>query len=94
MGDDLIMTQYIKKSDYEAVQLDDQWIILNTDQFTVTKLNDLGGYCWSLLDSPQTVERMTQLIEEKYLLDNNSLSSSIQEFLQELIEYGLVQHAV
>ncbi|OAS85162.1 MULTISPECIES: PqqD family protein [Metabacillus] len=88
------MKQYIKKSDYETVHLDDEWIIMNTDNFTVTKLNAIGGFCWTLLEQPQSSGSLSQSIKQKYDLQNESLLTDIEEFLGELIEYGLVHHAV
>ncbi|KKI92979.1 hypothetical protein WQ54_05565 [Bacillus sp. SA1-12] len=88
------MKQYIKISDYETVQLDDDWIIMNTDNFTVTKLNNLGGLCWTLLDQPQTLQSLCQSLKNVYDIQNESLPKDIEAFLSELIEYGLVQHAV
>ena len=88
------MQQYIKKDDYETVQLDNEWIIMNTDQFTVTKLNAIGGYCWALLESPQTANALAQNVKIKFELDNKNLPTHIEEFLQELMKCELVKHAV
>ncbi|HWJ79398.1 MAG TPA: PqqD family protein [Niallia sp.] len=88
------MQQYIKKDNYETVQLDHEWIIMNTDHFTVTKLNDIGGFCWSLLENPQSTEALTQSVKVQFHLDNLNLSIHIEDFLRELMEYGLIQHAV
>ncbi|MBO1512385.1 PqqD family protein [Metabacillus bambusae] len=88
------MKQYIKKSDYETVNLDDEWIIMNTDNFTVTKLNAIGGFCWTLLEHPQSISSLSQSIKQNYDLQNESLLTDVEEFLGELIEYGLVQNAV
>ncbi|MCM3650399.1 PqqD family protein [Metabacillus litoralis] len=88
------MKQYIKRSDFETVHLDDEWIIMNTENFTVTKLNDLGGYCWTLLEHPQSINSLCQLIRDHYELQNETLQADIEAFLEELMEYELVQHAV
>ncbi|WP_368657345.1 PqqD family protein [Metabacillus halosaccharovorans] len=88
------MQHYIKKDDYETVQLDNEWIIMNTDQFTVTKLNEIGGFCWSLLEKPQTINALTQSVMVQFNIDQVNLSNHINDFLQELMEYGLIQHAV
>jgi hypothetical protein len=88
------MKQYIKKGEYETVHLDDEWIIMNTDNFTVTKLNAIGGFCWTLLEHPQSISSLSQSILQKYDLQNESLQTDIEEFIGELIEYGLVHHAV
>jgi hypothetical protein len=43
------MTSFIRKEEYEVIELDGEWIILNSSDFMVTSLNEVGGYCWSLL---------------------------------------------
>jgi len=37
------MKQFIRNQDMEAVQLDSEWVILNTEAYKVTKINELGG---------------------------------------------------
>ncbi len=88
------MKHYIKIDEYETIQLDNEWIIMNTDQFTVTKLNAIGGYCWSLLESPHTPNELAQNVKIKFELDNIDLPNHIEDFLQELMKCDLVKHAV
>jgi formylmethanofuran dehydrogenase subunit A len=84
--------QYIKKSDYETAQLDDEWIVLNTDQYTITKLNETGGYCWSLLSKGQTVDSLYEAILDKFAPESwKTVKEDIQSFLLELHEYGLIE---
>jgi formylmethanofuran dehydrogenase subunit A len=86
------VVQYIKKSEYETAQFDDEWIVLNTDQYTITKLNDTGGYCWSLLSEGQTVESLYEAILHKFGSDSaESIKEDIQCFLLELHGYGLIE---
>lgn len=87
------MLQYIQKDEYESVVLDDEWIILNTDNFTVTKLNEVGGLCWSLLHTPQTLQSISQVVKEQYNLDCKPIESDIESFLAEMVHCGLVKHA-
>ncbi|WP_282173057.1 PqqD family protein [Cytobacillus firmus] len=87
------MARYVQKSSYEATHLDNEWIILNTDDYTVTKLNDIGGLCWSLLEAEQTLESLTQAVGREYL-ETEVSESEIEEFLSQLMECGLVKYAV
>ncbi|TXC92344.1 PqqD family protein [Metabacillus litoralis] len=88
------MNQYVKESEYETIQLEEEWIVMNTDNFTVTKLNGIGGYCWSLLENPQSIQTLTQSVQRHYQLNTDALAKDIEEFIVELINYGLVRHAV
>ena len=88
------MTQYIQAGNYEATELDGEWIILNTDQLTITKLNDIGGHCWSLLNEVQTVDTLTQALLEKFLSSVNKelIMKDMEEFLANLIQCELIKY--
>ncbi len=49
------METYIRKVELEAVEMDDSWIILHPTDYTVTKMNGLGGVCWNLLSERQSI---------------------------------------
>lgn len=88
------MTKYIQKAEYETTQLDDEWIILDADAFTVTKLNNTGGFCWKLLRQSQTVESIMISLEREHSLVEKVERKDIELFLNKLIQCGLVVHAV
>ncbi|MEY2192737.1 PqqD family protein [Neobacillus sp. BF23-41] len=89
-----MMTHYIQKGNYEATELDGEWIVLNTDQYSITKLNDEGGYCWSLLNKVQTVDSLTQSLLEKFSTTENvrQVKKDMEEFLANLVQCGLIEH--
>lgn len=86
---------FVQKKNYEASQFDDEWIILNTDQFTVTKVNEVGGYCWMLLESDQTIGTIAEAVKERFEINEEqvTLEIDILNFLTELYQYGLVDYA-
>ncbi|MCY9660235.1 PqqD family protein [Paenibacillus chondroitinus] len=88
------MTKYLRMNDYEFIQLDMECIILNTDEFTLTKLNEVGGYCWSLLGVAQTVSSISEAVREEYASVSESVEEDVEAFLTEMIGRGLVQYAV
>ncbi|MEH7546754.1 PqqD family protein [Neobacillus vireti] len=90
-----MMTQYIQKGNYETTELDDEFIILNTDEFTITKLNNVGGFCWSNLKEAQTVETLTKNLIEKFSIQENlaQVKKDTEEFLENLLQCGLIQYA-
>jgi hypothetical protein len=88
------MTQYLRMNDYESIQLDLEWIILNTDEYTLTKLNSVGGFCWSLLGISQTVSSISEAVRREYELVDETIEEDIEAFLNDMIGRGLVQHEV
>jgi hypothetical protein len=88
------MTAYVRKSEYEAVQLDLECMILNTEDCTIIKLNEVGGFCWSLLGEVQSIDSMVQAVRMEYEFVGEAVEKDIEAFLTELMERGLVEHAV
>ncbi|MDQ0198766.1 PqqD family protein [Neobacillus ginsengisoli] len=88
------MMKYIQKGKYEATELDGEWIILNTEDYTVTKLNEVGGICWSLLGEVQTSETLTHSLMEKFSPAENEeqIKKDLEEFLSSLHQCGLIEN--
>lgn len=88
------MSTFIQKDHFEVTQMDDEWILLNAEAFTVTRLNELGGYCWNLLKKEQSVESLMRAIEKEFPTIKNFCAEDMEGFLNELQKYGLITHAV
>ncbi|MCU7740165.1 PqqD family protein [Priestia megaterium] len=87
------MKQFVRNQDMEAIQLDSEWVILNTKAYTVTKINELGGYCWSLLESPCTIPSLIKALQTDYQIEDELSFGDMERFLSELIGYGLIAYA-
>ncbi|MDF2939093.1 MAG: hypothetical protein K0Q90_4466 [Paenibacillaceae bacterium] len=87
------MATFIRATDSEAVELEQEWIILHPDQFTVTKINEVGGICWGLLKEPQTVSSMAGHIVERYEIDSREAEADIEAFLLHMQQIGMIRHA-
>jgi hypothetical protein len=85
------MTTYIRKEEFDTVELDDEWIILNMEAYTVTTLNEVGGFCWKLLREKQTTTTIVQAIEQEYATEE-SIQKDIEVFLSTLVQCGLLKY--
>ncbi|WP_423409252.1 PqqD family protein [Heyndrickxia sp. MSNUG] len=86
------MVHFKQKNSFEATHIEDEWIILDTNQFTVTRLNELGGFCWLKLSEAQTAESLREAIDQEY--GSTCEKTSIDKFLSDLMTYGLIDHAI
>lgn len=84
--------QYIRKEHVEVTCLDDELILLNTGDYTVTKLNDIGGFCWACLQTTHTVESLLQAVDAEFDLEGqyDSAKKEIEAFLSELVRCDLI----
>ncbi|WP_035206555.1 PqqD family protein [Metabacillus indicus] len=81
---------YKQAPDCETVEVDGEWIILHTENFTVTKLNESGGLCWSLLKEKTSAGALLKSIRP---FSAHYTETDIQLFLDELTSCGLIEHA-
>lgn len=88
------MEQYIRSADLEAVRVDQEWMILHPELLTVTKLNEVGGLCWSLLKDKKSLQELVSEIHNHYDGNNEVIERDVQSFLNEMAEAGLIQNAV
>ncbi|CAM3289497.1 PqqD family protein [Sporolactobacillus spathodeae] len=94
-------TFYIKKKNYETIRFDDEEnvTIINLDDSMVTNLNRAGGNCWRLLDQKQDVDTLAMALladqnsSERDSIDIDQLKRDIQDFLDQMVDCGLVDYA-
>ncbi|WP_417898988.1 PqqD family protein [Bacillus haimaensis] len=84
--------KYIQNSGCEASELDDEWIILNTENFTVTKINQVGGLCWSILSEAQTVESIVESVERHFHGSGLVQKEEIEDFIMQLENCGVIRN--
>lgn len=85
------MNKYIQTENCEATELDGMWLILDANNYTVTKLNCVGGFCWNALQQPHSLESLVAILKDNYL--NFEDAQGIKDFIAELVRYGLIKNA-
>ncbi|MBC8080494.1 MAG: PqqD family protein [Gorillibacterium sp.] len=85
------MNHYIRKSSCETIVLDDETMILNPESLTITKISQVGGFCWSQLSAAQSVHTLSAAVQEHYGDTELSVEQDITEFLFDLLECGLIE---
>ncbi|PFG15026.1 PqqD family protein [Bacillus sp. es.036] len=84
------METYIRQADLEAIEMEGSWVILNPNDYTVTKLNALGSVCWELLTKEQSVQSLTEQIQKDFEVSSEIVQNDITQFLGELMDAGLI----
>ncbi|WP_053074082.1 PqqD family protein [Priestia aryabhattai] len=85
------MTSYIQKGGYEVMEIDSEWVILNSHAYTVTTLNEVGGYCWKVIENKKTLAEIIKAVAAYYNTEAEMVEGDIQHFLNKLIDCGLVE---
>jgi hypothetical protein len=85
--------KYIRKSNCEMIELDEEYMIMNVEQYTVTELNKVGGFCWNMFAEVSSVEEIIAAVRNKFEMTDSSLEADIQLFVTNLMECGLIECA-
>jgi hypothetical protein len=94
VGADLMISAYIQVGTYETSKIDDEFIVFNKEKETVTRLNTIGSYCWSLLAEIQSIDSLMKEIEKHFEveLSSENIRAEIEDFIFDLYRFGLIRH--
>ncbi|MDQ1910418.1 PqqD family protein [Paenibacillus sp. GD4] len=84
---------YKRNTQAETLEVDGEWVILHTAKYTVTRLNEVGGLCWELLQQHRTVQELTEEVMKSYDITAQEAERDIEGFIEELRRMDLVEHA-
>ncbi|MGF9965383.1 PqqD family protein [Bacillus rhizoplanae] len=74
------------------VEIDNEWIVMDTENFTITKVNAIGAYILEEVRGQKEIEDIIRNIAANYDVDLNMARSDVLVFLEELKELGLIQN--
>lgn len=78
------------KKNIEIVEIDNEWIVMDMDKFTVTRVNSIGAYILKELKENKSLQEIVKEIEHSYEIDADLAMSDALSFLKELHGAGLV----
>jgi hypothetical protein len=76
----------------DAVELAGEWVLLDSQRYVVTKLNEVGGWIWSRLKEGATLEMLVADMTDEYEIESAQARVDIESFVNHLIGCGLVEH--
>lgn len=66
--------------------VDEQAVIVLSDEGEVTVLNEVGTRVWDLVDGKRTVGQIIDLIASEYAIDQETARRDVEEFLKQLVD--------
>lgn len=79
-----------RQENIESAELDGEWLLLNIDTHGITKVNELGGYIWSILPEYPTVAQLAEKIHAEYGVEIEVVEADVEAFVRMLLEAGLL----
>ncbi|MGM9987194.1 MAG: PqqD family protein [Bacillaceae bacterium] len=83
--------KYVQSNKHEIYQLDDDYIIFNTNNYYVFKVNEVGKHCLQLLEQPQSIESLIDQLEKSGDKVTPSDKQQVEEFVRILVEDDLLK---
>lgn len=77
----------------EIMEMDHEWIVMDTEGFTITKINSMGASILNNIKEHKNIEEIVEWIHLKYDVDLEVAQNDTYAFLGELIKIGLITHA-
>ncbi len=81
---------YLKKNSLIIKQLEDELIIVDTENSQIHSLNETAAMIWKMLDHKLSVDNMAQSMLEKFNISVETAKSDVEKILKGFYEKGLL----
>ncbi|WP_134702534.1 PqqD family protein [Ammoniphilus sp. YIM 78166] len=79
-------------SNLEIIEMDDDWIIMDTEHYTITKVNEVGAFILTRIKERKSLDEIEHLITSHYDADPLTVKSDVLSFIEQLENIGLLIH--
>ena len=76
----------------ELMEVDGEFLILDANLLTMTKINGIGAKLWTLLQQNIELNQIFTMIQEEYEIIAAELERDISVYLEELHRMGLIEY--
>jgi hypothetical protein len=87
-----MMNIYECLNNIDITELDGEWIVMDTEKFTVTKVNEVGARILEGLIQKRNLESIVQAIVEEFGVDQQIVCADANVFLTELKGLGIISN--
>ena len=84
-------TMSVKAKDVMIVDLADEAVILNTDNWIYYGLNGMAYRIWNMIQEPKGIDELKSMILHDYDVDSEVCEQDLFAFLREMESQGLVE---
>lgn len=81
----------VAASDTVSTDVDGEQVLLNLETGMYHGMNTVGTDIFEMIEEPRSVADLTAEISEKYEIDEETARTDVREFLDSLLEAGLVE---
>lgn len=74
----------------EAIEMEGQWVLLHAEHNTITKLNETGGFVWSLLQQGEDLMQVIDAVTNRFDVNRMQAQIDVEAFLSELKQVDVI----
>ena len=83
-------TKYSQSPGNIVSDMDGEKVMLSVSNGKYYNLGELGGEIWELMKEPITIQELVTKLQSQYNVDQTDCQSHVTDFLNQLLEQGLV----
>ena len=85
------MGRYPKRAEHMAYRIiDNEAVIVSPMESEVTILNEVGAFIWKIIDGSQDTAQIAKELCREYGVSEEEAKRDIEEFIEDLMNKGLV----
>ncbi|WLR49154.1 PqqD family protein [Halobacillus litoralis] len=81
-----------RKKQHEIVEMDKEWMVLDLEAYTITTLNEVGSFCWSILHEDKSLEDIVNIVADEYQMEPRDVEHDVTLFIYKMEDVGLIEH--
>jgi hypothetical protein len=82
---------YVRNGDQVTAKVDDEVVMMSMQQGEYYGLDSIGSRIWELFAKPNSVENIIGTLMQEYDVDRKTCEKDVQEFIQKLVDKGLLK---
>ena len=86
-----ITNVYMRNGDQVTAKVDDEVVMMSMQQGEYYGLDSIGSRIWELFAKPNSVENIIGTLMQEYDVDRKTCEKDVQEFIQKLVDKGLLK---
>ena len=83
----------MRNGDQVTAKVDDEVVMMSMQQGEYYGLDSIGSRIWELFAKPNSVENIIETLMQEYDVDRKTCEKDVQEFIQKLVDKGLLKIA-
>lgn len=83
--------KYVHKKSITKEKIDEKAVLFDSEEFLFYELNETMAFIWEELESPKTIEELSNKLASKFNIDKDEAKKDIKDSVEELVKLKLLK---